>query len=102
MLTEEQIKKDPLRYRRQYEGIIKNLINNIDICNKGYVDTGDEGYLAARKKYIQEVEELKTKIIDEEIRLGLYKRRCSCGHDPVECDCKAGCKCGCRKQYLGN
>ena len=26
---------------------------------------------------------------------------CSCGHNPIECDCKAGCKCGCRKQYLG-
>jgi hypothetical protein len=26
---------------------------------------------------------------------------CSCGHKIIECDCKAGCKCGCRKQYLG-
>ena len=25
---------------------------------------------------------------------------CSCGHKVIECDCKAGCKCGCRKQFL--
>ena len=25
---------------------------------------------------------------------------CSCGHKIIECDCKAGCKCGCRKQFL--
>ena len=31
----------------------------------------------------------------------LKKELCLCGHDPIECDCKAGCKCGCRKQYLG-
>jgi len=26
---------------------------------------------------------------------------CSCGHKVIECDCKAGCECGCRKQFLG-
>jgi hypothetical protein len=26
---------------------------------------------------------------------------CSCGHKIIECDCKAGCECGCRKQFLG-
>jgi hypothetical protein len=25
---------------------------------------------------------------------------CSCGHKVIECDCKAGCKCGCRRQFL--
>ena len=25
---------------------------------------------------------------------------CSCGHKIIECDCKAGCECGCRKQFL--
>ena len=25
---------------------------------------------------------------------------CSCGHKIVECDCKAGCSCGCNKRYL--
>ena len=27
---------------------------------------------------------------------------CSCGHKVIECDCAAGCKCGCRKRYLGS
>ena len=25
---------------------------------------------------------------------------CSCGHKVIDCDCKAGCKCGCNKRYL--
>ena len=60
-------------FREQYQGIIKNLINNIDICNEGFAKTGDKGYLAARKKYIEEVEELKTFIVTKEKELGLYK-----------------------------
>ena len=59
--------------REQYMGIIQNLINNIDICNRRYVEEGDKGYLAARKKYIEEVEELKTFIVTKEKELGLYQ-----------------------------
>ena len=59
-------------FREQYQGIIKNLINNIDICNEGFAKTGEEGYLAARKKYIEEVEQLKTFIKEKEIELGYY------------------------------
>jgi len=62
-----------LAFRKQYMGIIQNLINNIDICNRRYVIDGDAGYLQARAKYIKEVEELKTWIIEEELRLGYYK-----------------------------
>ena len=29
------------------------------------------------------------------------KEICSCGHKVIDCDCKAGCKCGCNKRYLG-
>jgi hypothetical protein len=25
---------------------------------------------------------------------------CSCGHRILDCDCKAGCKCGCNKRFL--
>ena len=31
----------------------------------------------------------------------LKRELCLCGHDPIECDCKAGCKCGCNKRFLG-
>tara|TARA_B110000858_G_scaffold159207_1_gene182727 strand:+ start:3463 stop:3693 length:231 start_codon:yes stop_codon:yes gene_type:complete len=61
-------------FRSQYMGIIQNLINNIDICNRRYVEEGDEGYLSARKKYIEEVEELKTFIVKKELELGFYKK----------------------------
>ena len=65
--------KEPLDFRQQYQGIIKNLINNIDICSRRYFETGDAGYDVARKRYIEEVEEMKTFIKKEEIRLGYYK-----------------------------
>jgi len=58
--------------RKQYAGIIKNLLNNIDICNERYVKDGNEGYMFARAKYIKELEELKTFIKKEEKRLGCY------------------------------
>ena len=61
-----------LAFRQQYMGIIQNLINNVDICNRRYVETGDSGYVQARAKYITEVEELKTWIVNEELRLGYY------------------------------
>jgi hypothetical protein len=41
-------------FREQYQGIIKNLINNIDICNEGFakkVTTSmSRGYLIRRNK----------------------------------------------------
>ena len=63
---------DPLGFRQQYQGIIQNLINNIDICNERYATTGDQGYMAARPTYIKEVEELKTFIKKEEVKQGYY------------------------------
>ena len=65
--------KEPLDFRQQYQGIIKNLINNIDICSRRYFETGEPGYDVARKRYIEEVEEMKTFIKKEEIRLGYYE-----------------------------
>ena len=67
------MKEDPLGFRHQYQGIIRNLINNINICNRQYVKTGDDGYMVQRAKYVEEVEELKTFIKKEELRLGYYK-----------------------------
>ena len=64
------MKKDPLGFRHQYQGIIRNLINNINICSRRWVETGDPGYGVAMKRYIKEVEELKTFIKSEEKRLG--------------------------------
>lgn len=68
------MKKDPLGFRHQYQGIIRNLINNINICSRRWVETGDPGYGVAMKRYIKEVEELKTFIKSEEKRLGYYKQ----------------------------
>ena len=60
-------------FREQYMGIIQNLVNNIDICNRRFVEEGEEGYLVQRDVYIKEVEELKTFIVKKEKELGLYK-----------------------------
>ena len=59
-------------FRKQYMGIIQNLINNIDICNRRFVEEGEEGYLVQRDVYIKEVEELKTFIVKKEKELGCY------------------------------
>ena len=72
-LTQSGVKKDPLGFRHQYQGIIRNLINNINICSRRWVETGDDGYGVAMNRYIEEVEELKTFIKSEEKRLGYYK-----------------------------
>ena len=69
------MKKDPLEFRRPYQGIIRNLINNINICSRRWVETGYDGYGVAMKGYIKEVEELKTFIKKEEIRLEYYENR---------------------------
>ncbi|MBC8429047.1 MAG: hypothetical protein H8D95_00525 [Candidatus Endolissoclinum sp.] len=59
-------------FREQYQGIIKNLINNVDICNRRFAEEGEEGYLIQREAYIKEIEELKTFIKEKEIELGYY------------------------------
>jgi hypothetical protein len=59
--------------RKQYAGIIQNLLNNVDICNRRYVEEGEEGYLVQREVYIKEIEELKTFIKKKEIELGYYR-----------------------------
>ena len=53
-------------------GIIQNLINNVDICNRRFVEEGEEGYLIQRDVYIKEIEELKTFIVNKEKELGCY------------------------------
>ena len=68
----EQV-KDFFEFRKPYQDTIRNLINNINICNRQYVKTGEEGYMVQRAKYVKEVEELKTFIKEEETRLGYYK-----------------------------
>ena len=60
-------------YRKPYADIIKNLLNNIDICNRRYAEEGENGYLVQRNVYIKEIDEIKTHIKKEEIRLGYYK-----------------------------
>ena len=73
-LTRSGMKKDPLEFRGPYQGIIRNLVNNINICSRRWVETGYDGYGVAMKGYIKEVEELKTFIKKEEIRLGYYEQ----------------------------
>ena len=72
----EQV-KDFFEFRKPYQSIIRNLINNINICNRQYVKTSDEGYMVQRAKYVKEVEELKTFIKKEELRIEDDKRRCN-------------------------
>ena len=55
-----------LQFREPYQDTIRNYINNINIRNRQYAETGNSGYLIMRAKYIKEVEKLKTWIKDNE------------------------------------
>ena len=66
------MKKEWDGLRKQYQGIIKNLLTNVDICNERYIKSGDEGYMVQRKEYIKEIEKIKTMIKKKERELGYY------------------------------
>ena len=55
--------------RAQYQGILKNLLNNIDICNERYLKEGEIGYMIQRDVYIKELTEMKTMIKRKENEL---------------------------------
>ena len=75
----------------------------------------DDDYLPESKQhenYLKfEKEFLKEEVNEGHIRFGtssynraadsFQKEICSCGHKVIDCDCKAGCKCGCNKRFLG-
>ena len=46
-------------------------------------------------------EETKSSIIPDPDIHYVSDEWCSCGHKVIDCDCKAGCKCGCNKRFLG-
>ena len=58
--------------RAQYQGILKNLLNNIDICNERYLKEGEIGYMIQRDVYIKELTEMKTMIKRKE-KISMYK-----------------------------
>jgi len=58
--------------RAQYQGILKNLLNNIDICNERYLKEGEIGYMIQRDVYIKELTEMKTMIKQKE-KMNMYK-----------------------------
>mgnify|MGYP006419985911 CR=1 FL=1 len=58
--------------RAQYQGILKNLLNNIDICNERYLKEGEIGYMIQRDVYIKELTEMKTMIKRKE-KINMYK-----------------------------
>ena len=60
--------------RAQYQGILKNLLNNIDICNERYLKEGEIGYMIQRDVYIKELTEMKTMIKQKE-KMNMYKQK---------------------------
>ena len=60
--------------RAQYQGILKNLLNNIDICNERYLKEGEIGYMIQRDVYIKELTEMKTMIKQKE-KMSMYKQK---------------------------
>ena len=57
----------------------KEFFESVD--DKGHIRLGTSSYSRAEDSFQKEI--------------------CSCGHKVIDCDCKAGCKCGCNKRFLG-
>jgi|TARA_Y100000389_G_C17367774_1_gene467279 hypothetical protein len=57
---------DPLKFRRKYEGIIKNYTNNVDQCAEQWLLSGEYEWLAGYYMYVQKIEELKDWIVKKE------------------------------------
>ena len=53
-------------YRKQFQGIIENLQNNIDIADRQYVETGDTGCLWQYYRLIEEIKKIKNQILKRE------------------------------------
>ena len=58
-----------ISYRKQFQGIIENLQNNIDIADRQFVETGDDGCLWQYYRLIEEMKKLKNQIIIREKEL---------------------------------
>jgi|ETNmetMinimDraft_30_1059905.scaffolds.fasta_scaffold04672_3 hypothetical protein len=66
--------------------LIANLEKEIELEsnkeeNKSHIRFGTSSYSRAEESFQKDI--------------------CSCGHKKIDCDCKAGCKCGCNKRFLG-
>ena len=75
--------------------------------NKSHIRLGTSSYTRASEgTYIddtpkQQYFKFEEEFLKDELDPGFQKDICSCGHKIIDCDCKAGCKCGCNKRYLG-
>lgn len=58
-----------MNYRKQFQGIIENLQNNIDIADRQYIKTGDDGCLWQYYRLIEEIEKIKNHIIHTEEKI---------------------------------
>jgi DNA-directed RNA polymerase subunit RPC12/RpoP len=47
-----------------------------------------------------DIEELKKSTIVPDPDIEYTDEWCSCGHKKLDCDCKAGCNCGCNSRFL--
>ena len=58
-----------MNYRRQFQGILENLQNNIDIADRQFIETKDDGYLWQYYRLIEEMQKIKNHIIHVEEKI---------------------------------
>jgi len=58
-----------INYRRQFQGILENLQNNIDIADRQFIETKDDGYLWQYYRLIEEMQKIKNHIIHVEEKI---------------------------------
>lgn len=76
--------------------------------DKSHIRLGTSSYTRASEgTYIendtpkQQYFQFEEEFLKDELDHSFQKDICSCGHKKIDCDCKAGCKCGCNKRFLG-
>ena len=58
-----------INYRRQFQGILENLQNNIDIADRQFIETKDDGCLWQYYRLIEEMQKIKNHIIHVEEKI---------------------------------
>lgn len=72
-----------------------------DMSIKSLLEVAGVDTTQGKAKELVEAAEINEAKQGEKQESASNDKKCSCGHDPKNCKCKAGCKCGCKKKKPG-
>ena len=107
----------PCAEKEKFATLIKEVEQHLENAGKTIVYSGGLSVLEYATKLAKEANERTntvpekswSKMNEEELKSPIAPdpdieytsdEWCSCGHRKLDCDCKAGCKCGCNSRFL--